>query len=47
MGVSFKDYSVSGGDIEICFTNSSQFFEVEKEVYVTDYLKMVTSWPQT
>ncbi len=45
-GVNAYDYKVSGGDIEICFQNSTQFFEgFMKEVYVTDYLKMVQHWP--
>jgi len=41
-----SDYSPSGGDVEFCLGNMTEMFEVEREVYVTDYLKTtVTAWP--
>ena len=44
--VSSKDYTVSGGDVEVCFENSTEMFDAEREVYVTDFLKTtVTAWP--
>ncbi len=42
--VSAQDYSVSGEDVEVCFENSTDFYDAE--VYVTDYLKKtVRAWP--
>ncbi len=44
--VSSADYTVSGGDIEVCWDNQTEMFHAESEVYVTDYLKTtVTAWP--
>ena len=43
-GVSAKDYTVSGGDVEVCFYLNTGFAIAEKEVFVTDYLKD-SVWP--
>ena len=38
-------YEAAGGDIEVCFKTTTSFPIEVQDVYVTDYLKKVTTWP--
>ena len=38
-------YIAEGGDIEVCYKNTTAFPAAIRNVYVTDYLKKVTAWP--